>query len=118
VKLPLATPVPTCEPRNLSSTECAHVLRGIAEPVRIDILALLRAGPLPVHAVMKRLALRQYQASRHLNALTALGLLRRERRGREVYFGLADGAVRSPESSAIELGCCRVDIKAGQAGTT
>lgn len=105
------------QPRQLTSTECAAVLRGLAEPLRLQILALLREGPMPVHQITDRLSVRQYQASRHLGALYDLGLLTRERRARSVFYALsapakgltADG--KAPDVGLIELGCCQVCIK-------
>lgn len=88
------------------------MLRGIAEPLRLQILALLREGPLPVHEVTRRLGIAQYQASRHLGALYGLGLLHREKRARSVFYSLAAAAEgTATNAGTIELGCCQVSIK-------
>lgn len=95
----------------LSPTECARVLRALADPTRLRILSLLGQGALPVHEVTERLGVRQYQASRHLGALRELGLLVRERRERRVYYALAPHVGEQLGSPCtVELGCCRVSV--------
>ncbi len=90
----------------LTPTECAQVLRGLADPTRLRILTALQRGPSSVGGLVEALQIPQYKASRHLAALAELGLVTRERRGRYVYYALSssvavEGAVR------LELGCCR-----------
>lgn len=48
----------------------------IADPVRRDILALLRQGEQPAGALVETLALPQPNVSKHLKALHAAGLVR------------------------------------------
>lgn len=48
----------------------------IADPVRRDILALLRAGERPAGMLVEALALPQPNVSKHLKALQAAGLVR------------------------------------------
>lgn len=52
-----------------------RTLSALAEPNRLRIVDLLRAGPLTVGEVAARLELRQPQASKHLKVLTDAGLL-------------------------------------------
>jgi DNA-binding transcriptional ArsR family regulator len=47
----------------------------IADPVRRDILALLRTGEQPVGALVETLRLPQPNVSKHLNALRKAGLV-------------------------------------------
>lgn len=94
----------------LTATECARVLRALADPTRLRILSLLREGALPVGGVVERLQIAQYAASRHLGALTELGLLVRERRKRRVFYSLRPVVMGLGEAT-VELGCCRISVQ-------
>lgn len=50
-------------------------LSALAEPNRLNIVELLRDGPLTVGEVADRLGLRQPQASKHLKVLSDNGIL-------------------------------------------
>ncbi len=52
-----------------------ETFKALAEPSRLQIVELLRGGPLPVGAVVERLGIRQPQASKHLQVLNASGLV-------------------------------------------
>ncbi|WP_321470941.1 metalloregulator ArsR/SmtB family transcription factor [uncultured Paludibaculum sp.] len=52
-----------------------ETFRALAEPSRLQIVDLLFREPLPVGEVARRLGLRQPQASKHLHALGASGLV-------------------------------------------
>jgi DNA-binding transcriptional ArsR family regulator len=47
----------------------------LAEPNRLDIVELLRDGPLPVGEIAERLELKQPQTSKHLRFLSDAGLV-------------------------------------------
>jgi len=50
-------------------------LRALAEPNRLQIVELLRSGPLTVGEIAERLGLRQPQTSKHLRILNDAGLV-------------------------------------------
>lgn len=50
-------------------------LSALAEPNRINIVELLRDGPLTVGEIAERLGLRQPQASKHLKVLAENGIV-------------------------------------------
>lgn len=50
-------------------------LSALAEPNRMNIVELLREGPLTVGEIADRLGLRQPQASKHLKVLSDSGIL-------------------------------------------
>lgn len=52
------------------------VFQALADPVRRDILALLRQGELPAGALVEALALPQPSVSKHLKTLREAGLVR------------------------------------------
>ncbi|RKP53137.1 ArsR family transcriptional regulator [Cohnella endophytica] len=61
-------------------------LSALAEPNRMDIVELLRDGPLTVGEIADRLRLRQPQASKHLKVLSDNGILEvRAEANRRIY---------------------------------
>jgi DNA-binding transcriptional ArsR family regulator len=52
-----------------------ETLSALAEPNRLRIVELLRAGPQPVGEISERLRLRQPQVSKHLQLLKEVGLV-------------------------------------------
>lgn len=60
----------------------------IADPVRRDILALLRAGERPAGTLVEALALPQPNVSKHLKALQAAGLVRVRVDGPRRFYSL------------------------------
>jgi len=53
----------------------ATTFSALAEPNRLNIVELLRDGPLPVGEIADRLELHQPQASKHLRVLSDAGLV-------------------------------------------
>lgn len=53
----------------------SSTMSALAEPNRLHIVELLRAGPLTVGEIADRLGLRQPQASKHLKVLSECGIL-------------------------------------------
>ncbi len=80
----------------------ADTLRLIAHPHRLRIIEMLEAaGTAPVHEITVRLGLPQAATSQHLNQMRRRHLLHAERRGKEVWYSIAD-----PRSLTI-LNCIR-----------
>jgi len=67
----------------------AKLFRGFADPSRLAVLEALREGPRCVSEVVKLTGLSQPNASAHLACLEDCGLVRKERRGRFVYYRIA-----------------------------
>ena len=67
------------------------LLRALAAPVRIAIVLELRKSPCCVHDLVDALGVAQPLVSQHLRVLKAAGVVRGERRGREVVYSLVDG---------------------------
>lgn len=62
------------------------MLSALAEPNRMDIVELLRDGPLTVGEIADRLGLRQPQASKHLKVLSDNGIVEVEAKAnRRIY---------------------------------
>lgn len=84
--------------RNLNedkSVELAEVFRLMGDPTRLRIiLTCLEQGPISVGAIAKRLDIPQSLVSHHLRLLRAARLVRGQREGRQIYYGLADEHIR------------------------
>lgn len=63
-------------------------LTALAEPSRLRIVELLRAGPRPVNAIGERLGLEQPQVSKHLKVLREAGLVRARPRAQQRVYEL------------------------------
>ena len=71
--------------------EAAELLRALAEPSRLRLLALLREhGTLCVCELEEVTGLAQYTVSRHLGLLRRSGLLLNERNGARMDYRIAD----------------------------
>ncbi|MFD2419988.1 ArsR/SmtB family transcription factor [Amycolatopsis pigmentata] len=71
-------------------TGAGELLRALAAPVRIAIVLQLRDADRCVHELVAALDVAQPLISQHLRVLKAAGVVRGERRGREVVYRLVD----------------------------
>ena len=71
--------------------QAVEMLRTLAHPMRLRIVDVLNtAGELPVGRITEYLEIAQSATSQHLNHMRRIGLLRTERRGKEVWYSIAD----------------------------
>ena len=82
-------PVPET-PGSEALVAAGDLLRALAAPVRIAIVLQLRSSPRCVHELVDALAVTQPLISQHLRVLKAAGVVRGDRRGREVVYRLVD----------------------------
>lgn len=68
----------------------AKLFNGFADPSRLSILQTMIGGPRSVGEIVAETGLSQPNTSNHLNCLHGCGLVTREKRGRSVYYRLAD----------------------------
>lgn len=80
--------VPAASSRAL--VEAGELLRALAAPVRIAVVLELMGGVRCVHDLVDAVGVAQPLVSQHLRVLKAAGVVRGERQGREVYYGLVD----------------------------
>lgn len=73
---------------NESLAPLVDLLKTLAHPMRLRILALLRPGELCVCQITETLGIPASTASEHLTDLRRAGLLGERRSGRWVYYGL------------------------------
>jgi ArsR family transcriptional regulator len=66
-------------------------LKIMAHPQRLRIIEILEEEEMvPVHILMERTTLPQAVVSQHLNRMRRAGLLRAERRGKEMWYSITD----------------------------
>lgn len=71
-----------------------ETLAALAEPNRLRIVELLRAGPRPVGEISDRLKLRQPQVSKHLQLLKGAGLVAMQPIAQQRIYELRPAAFR------------------------
>ena len=86
----------------------ASVLRLLAHPDRLRIIGRLeRGGAAPVHELMSDLGHPQGALSQHLNHMKRAGLVQSERRGKEVWYRIADRRA----VQVLHCMCCKKETK-------
>lgn len=88
------------EPATLEAA--GELLRALAAPVRIAVVMQLRQSPRCVHELVDTLGVTQPLISQHLRVLKAAGVVRGERRGREVVYRLVDDHLAHIVVDAVE----------------
>lgn len=81
-------------PEDVVLDEAVMLLKGFADPTRLKILALLREGEVCVHQIVEALEMTQSAVSHQLRTLRGARLVAFKKRGRHVYYRLADDHVR------------------------
>jgi ArsR family transcriptional regulator, zinc-responsive transcriptional repressor len=78
-----------------------ELLRALSAPVRIAIVTELAGGPRCVHELVDKLGAAQPLVSQHLRVLRSAGVVRGERRGREIAYGLTDEHIAHIVADAV-----------------
>ena len=71
-----------------SSEELARIFKALSAEARVQILQLLKEGPLCVGALAARLDITQGAVSQHLRVLRDLNLVTADKRGYYVHYQL------------------------------
>ena len=66
----------------------AKLCQTLGQPVRLKIINLLKTGPQCVTSIAENIDVPQPTVSRHLTVLRSAGILSRERKGAEVFYGI------------------------------
>ena len=84
------------------ATELAEVFRLMGDPSRLRIILACSAEPICVSDIARQLELPQSLVSHHLRLLRAARLVRPERRGKQIFYCLADAHVRCVIADMVE----------------
>ena len=68
----------------------AECLKAIAHPARLKIILFIMQGDFTVAEISRYCELPQAQTSGHLRLMEGKGLLKRERRGRKVFYSILE----------------------------
>ena len=82
--------------RPAAMTEAAELLRSLASPQRLAIMALLLDGERAVSEVEAELGIRQPSLSQHLGSLREAGLIAGRREAKAVFYRVSD-----PRAAAV-----------------
>lgn len=78
-----------------------ELLRALAAPLRIAIVTELGDGPRCVHELVDALQAPQPLVSQHLRVLRGAGVVRGQRRGREIAYSLTDEHIAHIVADAV-----------------
>ncbi|MGH3735896.1 MAG: ArsR/SmtB family transcription factor [Micromonosporaceae bacterium] len=78
-----------------------ELLRALAAPLRIAIVTELGEGPRCVHELVDALRAPQPLVSQHLRVLRGAGVVRGQRRGREIAYSLTDEHIAHIVADAV-----------------
>lgn len=91
-------------PERAVLTEAVRQLKGFADETRLLLLSLLRDGPACVHDLVTAVELSQSAVSHQLPVLRNGRLVTSVKRGRHVYYSLADRHVERMLTNALSHG--------------
>jgi len=97
----------------LDSKRSSKLLAALAEPERLRIVQCLEKSACSVTEICTALRSPLANTSHHLQYLRHVGLVRVQRRGRNMLYSLSPGLFRPPEGDAppaFEFGSCRVEL--------
>ncbi len=68
------------------ATSCAHCFKALADTTRLTIIKEVRSHPMSVQEVTLRVARTQPTVTYHLRRLRMIGMLKREKKGRQALY--------------------------------
>ena len=80
--------------RSDQTAELAEIFGLLADPTRLSIVVVCMEREIPAGAIADELDLSASLVSHHLRLLRAARMLRAERRGKQVFYSMADACVR------------------------
>jgi DNA-binding transcriptional ArsR family regulator len=100
------------ETRSGREHDCVVALKALGEETRVRIVGLLVDRPLDVGEIADRLAVSQYNVSKHLRILREAGLVEVKKLGRQHRYALPEG-MRKPagQGGVLDLGCCSFQFR-------
>ncbi len=91
--------------------QCAVYLKALGDPIRLQIVRGLQAGPLSVSDLAELLELEITNVSHHLRVLYHSQLVTTERQGRFIYYRLNTSFLRQRSvASSLDFGCCKFEL--------
>lgn len=95
-----------------TTDRCAGYLKALGDPVRLQIVRLLQAGPLNVTDIAEILELELANVSHHLRVLFHAQLVTIQKEGKFSYYQLnADFLKDRAVIKSLDFGCCKIDLR-------
>lgn len=82
--------------------DAGELFKALTAPIRVALVVALMERPRCVHELVDTLGVPQPLVSQHLRILRGSGLVRGERRGREVAYALVDEHVARIVTDAVQ----------------
>ncbi len=98
----------------ITTTECAQILKAMADETRLLILKSLFKGKKCGTDISKELNLTQPHIAHHLGILRNAKLVESCREGQKVCYRLhpvVHESIKNNNENAINLGCCEISFK-------
>ena len=91
---------------------CATYLKALGDPVRLQIVRALQAGPLSVSDLVVLLELEMANVSHHLRVLFHADIVTTQREGKYIYYDLNGEFLKSRAAAkSLDFGCCKIDLR-------
>ncbi len=102
----------TIYPAGMRRTDCTEILKALADPNRLRLVSALATRELSVNDLASKLALSQYNVSKHLRVLRHAGIVTVRAEGTSRRYAIAPKLdVRIDENGKIlDFGCCSFDF--------
>jgi ArsR family transcriptional regulator len=94
-----------------SPTDCAGLLKVLADETRLSVVRQLLDGPKHVGEMNAELGLETSLLSHHLKVLREAGIVVSRRDGKAVLYRLAPGVESPRTGQAVHLGCCLISFE-------
>jgi DNA-binding transcriptional ArsR family regulator len=100
----------SCEP-TADMEVCASYLKALGDPVRLQVVRALRAGPLSVSDIALLLDMDITNVSHHLRVLYHAKLVTSARDGKFIYYKLnSDFLTGRAAKKSLDFGCCQINL--------
>ena len=86
--------------------DAAYLFKILSVDRRIDIIELLKQGPMSVNAIAEAVGVTQSAVSQHLRVLKSSGLVKDERKGYWIYYSLDKEALEMCRQRLNRLCSC------------
>lgn len=87
------------------STDIVTILKALSEPLRLEVVELLREQEMCVCDLCDRLNVTQSKLSFHLKTLREAGIVRSRQQGRWIYYRLSLSQLTTLEEYLADLRC-------------
>lgn len=104
--------MPTQNDQPVDPTLCATYLKALADPIRLQIIRALQAGPMSVSDLVVLLEIEMANVSHHLRVLYHADIVTTEREGKYIYYRVNKELLKSRAvASSLDFGCCKIDLR-------